>query len=147
MRHLKVILASVHIGAVVAVACIVLNAVHPASVSLQQATTWGLAYYGQLTCARVGGATGLVWGMIAAVVAGESWRPFGEAFGGAVVATYGAIAGGFTVAYVIVIAPQWQGPQFPGGLAAYLIQSLRWPLGAVLTTSEVIARGRRQGGT
>jgi hypothetical protein len=77
--------------------------------------------------ARAGGTTAIVWGMITAAVAGESWRSFGEVFGGAVVATYGAIAGGFALVYMTAMAPQWQGPYFPGGLAAYLTQSLRWP--------------------
>jgi hypothetical protein len=128
MRYLTVILAGVRMGAVAAVACTVLNAVHPAGVGLQQAAAWGLAYCGQLVCAKIGGTIAVVWGAIAAAVAGESWRAFGEAFGGAVVATCGAIAGGFTLAYGTAMAPQWQGPHFPGGLAAYLIQSLRWPL-------------------
>jgi hypothetical protein len=48
MRYSRVILAGVRIGAVVAVAYTVLNAVHPAGVGLQQAVTWGLAYHGQL---------------------------------------------------------------------------------------------------
>ena len=126
IRYLKVILAGVHMGTVVAVAYTVLNAVNPAGVGLQQAATWGLTYCGQLVCARVGGTTGLVWGVVAAVVAGESWRPFGQAFGGAVMATCSAIAGGFVVAYVTAMMPQWQGPYFPGGLAAYLIQVLEY---------------------
>ena len=126
MRRLRAILAGVRMGAAAAVACTILNAVHPAGVGLQLAATWGLTYCGQLVCARVGGTTAIVWGVIAAAVAGESWRPFGEVFGCAVVATCGAIAGGFTSAYVTAMA-QWQGPHFPGGLAAYLIQSLRWP--------------------
>jgi len=67
----------------------------------------------------------------------EGQRPFGETFGGAVVATCGAIAGGFALAYVTAMAPQWQGPHFPGGLAAYLIQSLRWPLRAVVRYCDV----------
>jgi len=124
MRRLGVILTGVRMGAVVAVGCTVLKAVHPAGVGLQQAVTWLLTYCGQLVCARVGGTTAVVWGVIAAVVAGEGWRPFGEDFGGAVVATCGAIAGGFALAYVAAMAPQWQGPHFPGGLASYLIQSL-----------------------
>ena len=62
----------------------------------------------------------------------EGRRPCEEIFGGAVAATYGAIAGGFVFAYVMAMASQWQGPHFPGGLAAYLIQSLRSPLRAVV---------------
>jgi hypothetical protein len=130
MWFLRVILVGIHTGAVVAVAYTVLNAAHPAGVGLQQVATWGLAYFGQLVCARVGGTTALVWGVIAAAVAGEGWRPFGEAFGGAVVATCGAIAGGFGLAYVTTMVLQWQGPCFLGRLTAYLIQSLRWSLGS-----------------
>ena len=89
MRHLRVILTGVRMGAVVAVACT------PAGVGLHQAATWGLTYCMQLVCASVGGTTGLIWEVIATVVAGESWRRFGEVFGGAMVATCGAIAGGF----------------------------------------------------
>jgi hypothetical protein len=57
----------------------------------------------------------------------DRW-PSGEIFGGTMV----AIAGGFALACVTAMASQWQGPHFPGGLAAYLIQSLRWPLRAVV---------------
>jgi hypothetical protein len=124
MRGLRVILAGIHTGAVVAVACTILNAAYPVGVGLQQAATWGLTYCGQLVCAGIGGTTAIVWGVIAAAVAGEGWKPFGEAFGGAVVATCGAIAGGFGLAYATTMAPQRQGPHFPGGLVAYLIQSL-----------------------
>lgn len=63
----------------------------------------------------------------------EGRRPFGETFGDTMV----AIAGGFALAYVAAMAPQWQGPHFPGGLAAYLIQSLRWPLRAVVRYCDV----------
>jgi hypothetical protein len=59
MRYLRVILAGVRMGAVVAVAYTILNAEHPAGVGLRQAVTWGLAYCGQLAGARVGGKTGL----------------------------------------------------------------------------------------
>ena len=86
--------------AVVTFACTVLNAVHPAGVGLQQAATWAIIYCGQLVYARVGGITASFAGAIAALVGGESWRPFGE-----VVATCGVIAGGFALAYVAAMAP------------------------------------------
>ena len=105
MRYLRVILAGVRMVAVVTFACTVLNAVHPAGVGLQQAAKWAIIYSGQLVCARAGGKAASFAGGIAALVGGESWRPFGEAFGGAVVATCGAIAGGFALAYAAAMAP------------------------------------------
>ena len=42
------------------------------------------------------------------------------------VATCGAIAGGFALAHVAAMAPQWQGPNFPGGLAAHLANDLEF---------------------
>jgi hypothetical protein len=116
MRCLRVILAGVCTGAVVAVAWMVLNAVYPAGVGLEQVVTWGLGHYGQLICARAGGTRAIVWGTITATVAGESWRSFGEVFG--------ATAGGFALVYVAAMAPQWQGPHFPGGLVAYLREQM-----------------------
>lgn len=124
MRCMRVILAGVRTGAVVAVAWMVLNAIYPAGVGLKQVVTWGLGYHGQLICARAGGTTAIIWGMVAATVAGESWRSFGEVFGGAVAATCGATAGGFALVYVAAMAPQWQGPHFPGGLVAYLREQM-----------------------
>src|SRR5271168_3347628 len=85
----------------------VANDPSPSISGLQQAATWGLTYCGQLVCARVGGTAAPIAGVIAALVGGEIWRPFGEALGGAVVATCGAIAGGFALAYVAAMAPQW----------------------------------------
>ena len=67
----------------------------------------------------------------------EGRRPCEEIFGGAVAATFGAIAGGFVFAYVMAMVPQWRGPHFQSGLAAYLIQSLRWPLRAVVRYFDV----------
>jgi hypothetical protein len=124
MRCMRVILAGVRTGAVVAVAWMVLNAIYLAGVGLKQVVTWELGYHGQLICARAGGTTAIIWGMVAATVAGESWRSFGEVFGGAVVATCGATAGGFALVYVMAMAPQWQGPHFPGGLVAYLREEM-----------------------
>lgn len=117
MRRFRALLAGVHIGAVVAVGYTVLNDVNPVGVGLQLAAAWTLAYCAQVVCARFGGTTTPVWGAIVAAVAGESWRPFGAAFGGAMVATCGAIAGGFAAAY---LALQWQ--HFPVGPAVYLFK-------------------------
>ena len=86
MRCMRVILAGVRTGAVVAVAWMVLNAIYLAGVGLKQVVTWELGYHGQLICARAGGTTAIIWGMVAATVAGESWRSFGEVFGGTAVA-------------------------------------------------------------
>jgi len=57
----------------------------------------------------------------------EGRWPSEEIFGGTMVAI-----SGFALAYVTAMASQWLGSHFPGGLAAYLIQSLRWPLRAVV---------------
>ena len=130
MRQLRALLTGVRMGAIAAVGYTVLNNVNPVGVGLQLAAAWTLAYCAQVVCARFGGTTTPVWGAIVAVVAGESWRPFGAAFGGAMVATCGAIAGGFGLAYVTTMVLQWQGPCFLGRLTAYLIQSLRWSLGS-----------------